>query len=64
LESYHQRLLSQVKDVINPFRNDDSSRGTFTMNGGSVKSLGLMQNKVDFGTSSVITQASAFDKTD
>lgn len=49
--------------VNNTFLNDDSSRGTFIMVGGSVGTPVLMQNNVFSGTGTVITQASAIDKT-
>ena len=49
--------------VNNTFLNDDSSRGTFIMVGGSVGTPVLMQNNVFSGTGTVNTQASVIDKT-
>ncbi|MBV0882182.1 hypothetical protein KTQ42_23180 [Noviherbaspirillum sp. L7-7A] len=49
--------------VNNTFLNDDSSRGTFIMVGGSVGTPVLMQNNVFSGTGNVNTQSSAIDKT-
>jgi hypothetical protein len=49
--------------VNNTFINDDSSRGTFIMTGGSVSKPVLMQNNLFVGTGTVNTQSSATDRT-
>ena len=48
--------------VNNTFINDDSSRGTFIMTGGSVSVPVLMQNNLFVGTGTVNTQGNAIDR--
>ncbi|MBC7513361.1 MAG: hypothetical protein H7234_02860 [Herminiimonas sp.] len=49
--------------VNNTFINDDSSRGTFILIGGSVTTPILMQNNIFAGTGTVTTQTNAIDRT-
>jgi len=49
--------------VNNTFLNDDSSHGTFVMVGTSVTKPVLLQNNIFGGTGTLITQASAVEKT-
>ena len=49
--------------INNTFINDDSSRGTFIMTGGTVAVPVLMQNNLFVGTGTVNTQGNATDRT-
>lgn len=49
--------------INNTFLNDDGSRGTFVLVGGGVTKPVLLQNNIFGGTGTLVTQASAIEKT-